>query len=245
MLAKCLLQSYRLGNGSYQATNHIYIISSAAPLFAMGAGALRPGQIYSRHDIAVHGLGTGLRGALTRNSVESDKLAVSLVKKVVSLEKLAKIRFRPLEYSTKATKEAEASEAARGPPTRSSSSSSSSPSSLSAAHVARLAQTSSLDPVPLELAEGRYFNAHSCTHFSRTGQGPHRRRLLVENAMGLITGDSVLLVIRPGPLFEQYRRLPPPSLAGPNVRYFERGSGRSKKGCRERQPKIGFRPNRP
>ena len=105
----------------------------------MGAGPLCPGQMYSRHDLAKYGFGTGCRGTWTRNSDNSDEMAQSLLKKVGSLEGRAKSRFRPSQYATKATRAAEAS---KGPPTRlstsslSSSSSSSPPPCLSPAHEA-------------------------------------------------------------------------------------------------------------
>jgi hypothetical protein len=59
----------------------------------MGAGPLCPGQMYSRHDLAKYGFGTGCRGTWTRNSDNSDEMAQSLLKKVGSLEGRAKSRF--------------------------------------------------------------------------------------------------------------------------------------------------------
>ena len=81
----------------------------------MGAGPLCPGQMYSRHDRAKVGLGTGYRGTWIRNGAKSDEMAQSLLKKVGSLEGRAKSRFRASQYAIKAAK---AAEATKGPPTR-------------------------------------------------------------------------------------------------------------------------------
>jgi hypothetical protein len=47
--------------------------------------------MYSRHDLAKVGLGTGYRGTWIRNGAKSDEMAQSLLKKVGSLEGRAKV----------------------------------------------------------------------------------------------------------------------------------------------------------